>query len=191
MQHSAIGGIFVGGAARRMGGRPKELLRTASGETLRERWERLFAEVGVPVVLVGGREPGALIDEGTDAGPLGGIAALLAHTVRVGAGHAITVAGDMPFVSRVLLERLLAAPAATVVAARREGRWEPFLARWDAQRALPVVRARLAANQRALQGALDALGAAELALSSEETAQLVDWDTPADVDVPQPEPEKG
>lgn len=178
MQRAILGGIFVGGAGTRMGGRRKDLLRTASGEALRDRWVRLFAEVGVPSVFVGGGEAGALTDEGSGAGPLGGLAALLE---RAGEGRAISVACDMPFVSRELLERLVRAPSAPVVAPRRNGRWEPFFAAWDAPIALPIVRARIAARALAIQGALDALDASELALSEDEARLLFDWDTPEDV----------
>lgn len=178
MQRALIGGIFVGGAGTRMGGRRKDLLRTASGETLRDRWLRLFAEVGVPTVFVGGGEAGALADEGSGAGPLGGLAALLAHA---GDGRAISVACDMPFVTREMLEHLISAPSATVVAPKRDGRWEPFFAVWDARAALPSVRARIAARELALQGALDALDAHELSLDDREARLLFDWDTPEDV----------
>ena len=179
MQRAVVAGIFVGGSGTRMGGRRKDLLRTASGETLRDRWVRLFTEAGIPWVFVGGGDPGALADEGVAAGPLGGLAALLAHA---GDRRAVSVACDMPFVSRELLERLVAAPVAPVVAPRRDGRWEPFFAVWDSRTALPIVRARLAAAQLSLQGALDALGATELPTSDDEAALLFDWDTPEDVD---------
>ncbi len=175
---SRIAGIFVGGAATRMGGAAKELLLTAKGETIRARWERTFAEVGIAIVLVGGREPGALVDEGTAAGPLGGLAALLA---RAGDGHAIAVAGDMPFVTAAMVKKLAASAPRTVVAPRRDGRWEPFFSIWNAAACLPVVRARIAAGSLALQGTLDALGAEELALADDEKANLFDWDTPEDV----------
>ena len=167
-----------------MGGRRKELLPTVSGETIRDRWVRLFAEADVPWVLVGGGEPGALVDEGAGAGPLGGLAALLA---RAGGERAVSVAGDMPFVSPALIDRLLDAPPAVVVAPRHGPRWEPFFAIWDAGQALPLVRARIAAGALSLQGVFDSLDAKELPLSEEEARLLFDWDTPEDVSQSAPE----
>ena len=175
---SVIAGIFVGGAATRMGGARKELLATPSGETIRARWERTFAELEIPCVVVGGPAPGALPDEGAGAGPLGGLAALLAHA---GTRYAIAVAGDMPFVTSAMVARLAASTPRTVLAPRRDGRWEPFFSIWNAAQCLPSVRARIASGALALQGALDALGADELALDDDEKRNLFDWDTREDV----------
>lgn len=179
-----LGGLFVGGASRRMGGRPKGLLPGPSGESLVARWAGLFAAIEVPLVLVGEHEAYAgvglpcLRDEGADLGPLGGLLALLA---RAGGGRAVAVACDMPYVSEGLLRRLLSAPPAPAVAARRDARWEPFFARYDAARVLPVARARASRRERALQGLLDQVGATELPLSAAEARELRDWDTPQDV----------
>lgn len=173
-----IAGIFVGGAARRMGGARKEALVTPNGETIRARWERTFSDLGLPFVLVGGPDPSALVDEGTNAGPLGGLAALLAHAGERGV---VTVAGDMPFVTGPMIAKLATATPRTVIAARRDHRWEPFFARWNAAACLPVVRARIAEGKLALQGALAALGVEELMLTDDEKKNLGDWDTPEDV----------
>ena len=92
-----------------------------------------------------------------DLGPLGGLLALLAHA---GERAAIAVACDMPFVSPELARRLaetrVAAPA---VAARRDGRWEPFFARYDAKVVLPTALAHADARRGSLQALLDAVGA--------------------------------
>ena len=184
-----LAGVFVGGAGKRMGGVAKGLLVAPSGETLVARWQSLLARVGTDVVLVGARGEYAhlglpmLDDDPPGVGPLGGLAALLG---RAGARPALAVACDMPFVGEALLRRPLAAPPAPGVAPRRDGRWEPLLARYDAARVLPVVRAHLAQGRHALQGALDAAGAVELALVLGELAELRDWDTPEDVREPPP-----
>ncbi len=134
------------------------------------------AAVGLPCVLVGARAEYADIglavveDDPGGVGPLGGLAGLLAG------GSAVAVACDMPHVSAALLLRLVQAPAAPIVAPRREGRWEPLFARYDAS-VLPVVRARLAAGRLGLQGLLDEAGAEELPVSTSEWAELEDWDT--------------
>jgi molybdopterin-guanine dinucleotide biosynthesis protein A len=191
-----VAGIFVGGASRRMGGSPKGLLRTSasSDETLVGRWRALFERVGIPAVLVGDRSEYAALgltmlrDARVGVGPIGGLVALLAHA---GDGHAIAVACDMPAVSESLVLRLARAPEAAAVAPRRDDRWEPFFARYDAPLALPVARARAdagadradaaSASARSLQRLLDALAAVELPVTGDEARELRDWDTPEDV----------
>lgn len=179
-----LAGIFVGGRARRMGGKPKGLLVAPTGETIVARWRRMFHELGIPVVLVGeslaygqcGLEH--LDDDVAAKGPLAGLLALLEHA-RTGA--AIAVASDMPNVSRSLVERLVNAPPASVIAASRRGRWEPFFARYEVPRVLPVARARAERGLDALQGLLDECGAAPLPLHADEELELDDWDSPEDM----------
>jgi molybdopterin-guanine dinucleotide biosynthesis protein A len=182
---SAIAGIFVGGPAMRMGGRPKGLLLGPDGVAIVERSRALLVALGVPVVLVG--EAGAyeglglavVHDEPRGIGPLGGLVALLR---RAGAHPALALACDMPYVSRSLLERLIAAPAdAPIVAPRRDGRWEPLCARYDPARVLPLAIARVASPYRSLQRLLDDAPAAELVLTPHEADELRDWDSPQDV----------
>src|SRR5262249_61830391 len=113
-----------------MGGRPKGLLAAPSGETIVARWQRLFAEVGLPCVLVGARAEYAQLgipvvaDEPPGAGPLGGLAGLLAG------GSAIAVACDMPYVLVKLLRRLGGGPPAPILAPRRQVRREPTYTRY-------------------------------------------------------------
>ena len=171
-----------------MGGRPKGLLRAPSGETLIERWKSLFDALAIPCVLVGERAKDAYASAGLavladeraedELGPLGGLLALLGHA---GERAAIAVACDMPFVSVELVRRLAAASApAPAVAARRDGRWEPFFARYDARAVLPTALAHAKARRGSLQALLDAVGATELAMSAAEHTELRDWDTPED-----------
>lgn len=168
-----------------MGGRAKGLLPAPDGRPIVERWVQLLESVGADVVLVGACDAYAHLglerveDDPPGIGPLGGLVALLR---RAGPAPALAVACDMPHVSRALVERLVEAPAAApVVAPRRDGRWEPFFARYDAPRVLPVALARVAAGAHALQGLLDAAGAAELPVSAGEMRELGDWDSPADL----------
>lgn len=169
-----VAGIFVGGRGLRMGGVRKETLRAPSGETLHERWRAIFASLGMEAIDVGGS---GLVDEGRDAGPLGGVAALLAWA---GKREAITVACDMPFVTEAMIARLMQAPVKRVVAARREGRWEPFFAKWHPS-ALPTVRANVARGALSLQRTIDEVGGEEFALDREDSQRLFDWDEPGDV----------
>ena len=175
-----LAGIFVGGRGARMGGAVKGLLRGPGGEPLVVAIAAAAREAGLEPVLVGAREEYAALGLATvadvaDAGPLGGLVALLeaAHGAR-----AVAIACDMPHVTTALLARLASGPDAPVLAPKRDGRWEPLFARYDAARVLPVARARLARGELALQGLLDEVGAAELATNAEERDALDDWDTP-------------
>jgi molybdopterin-guanine dinucleotide biosynthesis protein A len=169
-----------------MGGAPKGLLRGVDGVTLLERWKTLLDDLGAETVLVGVAgayaQAGlpAIADEPPGIGPLGGLVGLLR---RAGARPALALACDMPFVSRSLVVRLLAAsPEAIIVAPRRNQLWEPLCARYDAARVLPLAAARAASPFHSLQRLLDDAAAAELPLAADELEQLRDWDTPEDVE---------
>jgi molybdopterin-guanine dinucleotide biosynthesis protein A len=184
----AVVGVFVGGLAVRMGGQPKGLLRGPEGRTLVDRWTALLAALDVPVVLVGdarayaGTGLPALKDEPPGIGPLGGLVALLRHAQEAGARSALAFACDMPFVSRALVDRLLAAsPDAPVLAPRRDARWEPLCARYHPGRVLPRAVTLAASSRHSLQRLLDQASAVELPLLAHEAGELRDWDTPADV----------
>src|SRR5262245_26639960 len=120
----ALAGIFVGGASRRMGGRPKGLLLAPSGETIVARWKRMFDALGVPSLLVGRHEAytslgiECLDDEPPGTGPIGGLVALLS---RARGRRVIAVACDMPFVSERLLEKLAFYPARACALAPKRG----------------------------------------------------------------------
>jgi molybdopterin-guanine dinucleotide biosynthesis protein A len=182
-----VGGLFVGGRGSRMGGQPKGLLRTPGGATIIARSRAILESLGVPLVLVGAHEAYAglgietVADEPAGIGPLGGLVALLCHA---GARRALALAGDMALVSPGLLRRLLDGRDAAIVAPRREGRWEPLCAVYDAERVLPIARRRAASNRHSLQSLLDEVGATELPLSAAETREMHDWDTPEDLRLP-------
>ena len=177
-------GIFVGGQARRMGGVAKGLLPLPGPTTIVQRTLDVVRRQGARAVLVGQGDAYALDvpslpDAKRDSGPLGGLLSLLEYA---DAGHAIALACDMPFITDGLLGRLVAhVSSAPVVAPKRQGRWEPLFARYDAPRAIEVVRARLARRELSLQGLLGELGADELPLLPGDDQLLVDWDRPEDV----------
>lgn len=184
---SPLVGIFVGGAARRMGGVAKGLLAAPDGTgSLASRSIAIARALGLEVVLVGEHPAYAplglpmIADAEAGQGPLGGLVALLE---RAGARAVIALACDLPFVERSFLERLVTATsdAAALAPRRGGGPWEPLFARYDAVRALPVARARLSRRELSLQGLLDALGADALSLDAAHERMLTDWDTPEDV----------
>jgi molybdopterin-guanine dinucleotide biosynthesis protein A len=184
-------GLLVGGASRRMGGRPKGLLPAIEndGTTIVERTLRLSRAIASEVVLVGAHEAYAhlgcstLPDAAIGAGPLGGVAALLRHASERGM-DAVGVACDMPYVTESLLLRLVRAEhgPSPIVAPREDGRWSTLFARYDAACVLPFASAQLATPDKSLQALFRKAGVWELPLSDEERCALSDWDAPADVE---------
>lgn len=188
-----IAGIFVGGAGTRMGGVPKGLLRVASGETIVERWCALLGPRAAGTVLVGEHPAYSALgvpmlrDAPVGAGPIGGVIALLEHARSQGAAYALALGGDMPWVSGALVDRLIAASPAPIVAPRRDGRWETFFARYAVSGAvLATARRRAGDGEHSLQSLFRASGAVELRLDAREACELRDWDTPADLAIGQP-----
>jgi molybdopterin-guanine dinucleotide biosynthesis protein A len=185
---SALLGIFVGGAATRMGGLPKGLLPARdTGEPLVVRLARLAAELGYEPVLVGQADAYraalpdvvALADQPACIGPLGGLGALLA---AAGSRRALAIACDMPFVSGTLLARLGREPFTMVLAPRADAsRWQPLCASYDAAQVSPVLASAVASGVRSFQALFARLEVTELALNSVDRGELVDWDTPEDV----------
>jgi molybdopterin-guanine dinucleotide biosynthesis protein A len=180
----ALAGIFVGGASRRMGGEAKGLLLAPSGETIVARWQRMFASLGIPSVLVGKHAAYAslgiecLEDEPPQTGPIGGLVALLA---RARSRRVVAVACDMPFVSGALLEKLVFHPSLACALAPKRGKlWEPLFSRFDGPEPLKVAQDHVGSGTRSLYGVLDALGAETIDLSDGELAELRDWDEPGD-----------
>lgn len=190
MAERAILGVFVGGASRRMGGRPKGLLRApgGGGETLVERLVAAGHAAGLAPVLVGAAEAyegvvtgvPRIADAPEGVGPVGGLNALVAHA---GDADAVAVACDMPHVTAEVLRALVARPcAADVLAARRDGRWEPMLARYHSPRVRPAVEAALRDGVRSFQRVFERLSVEPLPLDGAIERALADWDWPEAVD---------
>lgn len=189
-------GLFVGGQARRMGGVAKGLLPAPdSGEPLVLRLRRHAESLGLRCLLVGSAPAYAglglpmLTDDPPGLGPLGGLRALLVAADRA---PVLALACDLPYISPALLRRLVEAAPATadgpcdVVAPRRQDRWEPLCARYEAT-VLPALTAALQAGERSFQGLLRRLRVRELSLSATEATELTDWDSPDDLGAPPPE----
>jgi molybdenum cofactor guanylyltransferase len=183
MHKGVLAGIFIGGQSRRMKGRPKGLLVTASGQTIVERWRRMFEAAGIETILVGSHEAygdlgiPAIADEPPGIGPLGGLIALLA---RARGATAIAVACDMPYVSQALVDKLVAHPSIADVLAPRHGpTWEPLFARYRAV-ALEKAKERASRGDHSLQGLLGELATESLPLSAAEMQELRDWDSVED-----------
>lgn len=189
-----LAGIFVGGAARRMGGAPKGLLLAPdTGEALVAQAARCCLETGLTPVLVGRAEAyraalptlDTLDDDPPGCGPLGGLHALLRHAGR---GVVLALACDLPYLTTDALRALRDAPDDRPVVAPRAGPdapWEPLLARYDVASALPAVARALADGRHGLQALLRTLGVREAPLPAR---CLTDWDSPADLAAPATRP---
>lgn len=182
-------GIFVGGKSSRMGGLPKGLLPAPdTGEPLVVRLAGLAEALGLRAMLVGNAAPydgllpelGRVADAPGGIGPLGGLSGLLQSA---GALPVLAVACDMPQLSCALLERFLSeAKGSAVLAARgAEGFWEPLCARYLPALVAPALGTAIESGVRSFQALFRQLQVSELPLSDLERAQLLDWDTPADV----------
>ena len=191
MAGSLVVGLFVGGRGSRFGGIAKGNLRHPSGVRLVERLASVCrtALPEAPIVLVGERaEYGdlgltTLPDEPRGIGPLGGLRALVSLAAKEGYDAAIALACDMPFVTIELVSRLACAePTALALAPRRDGRWEPLVARY-AVSTLPVLDTAIAAGEHSLQKIFARLGdeAHALFVEEKEMLALTDWDSPEDL----------
>lgn len=189
-----FGGIFIGGAARRMGGIPKGLLPDpAAGVPLVTRLAGLLGEVGADCVLVGERPEyrtlglPMLADSPPGIGPLGGLAALLEAGAAGGHSGVLALACDLPAVPLPLLSRLAASDGANpsdydALAPRQApgAPWEALCARYQLT-ALPHLRQALTAGERSFQALFRRLRIRELPLNAAERTCLTDWDEPTDL----------
>lgn len=171
--------LLAGGRSTRMG-RPKELMRLRDGRTMAERLAEELATFGAPLVLVGDSpalpDLPRVRDLVAGAGPLGGIAALLAS----GLGRDYLVCPcDLPRVEAALLAELPepGAGGASLFRVAGEPRFRPLPARLDAGLAAAAARRAVGAS-RSLHGLLEAAPRREVPLTAARAAQLDDADTP-------------
>lgn len=145
-EHTAL--ILAGGKATRLGGVDKREL-VIGGRTIFARQVEVLAPC-VAEIIVSSRRPIAgyrtVADAVTDAGPLAGIAA--------GLGAATTpwlfvLAGDMPYVERAVIARVLGHAGAhcDAVGIQIGGRPQPLCTALRVAVWRPIVDARLAAGQ--------------------------------------------
>ncbi len=161
------GVVLCGGQSRRMGS-PKAQLPWGEGSLLQHAVRRLAA-AGLSPLCAGPPDWAeaagcpALWDEPAGAGPLGGIAAGLAH------GDCLVLAVDMPLLTAEELRRIAAAgaPLGQAVLPLVGGRLQPLAAFWPAT-LLPGLRRYLSEGHRSVLGFLEGrpqmrLGEVELA----------------------------
>lgn len=182
--------IFVGGRSSRMGEPKGSLIVPETGKTILHTLVERGRAAGFDPVFVGDSTPYAgvhrdvprLADDPRDAGPLGGLHAVLMYAAP---DPVIAVACDMPHVEPSVLALLCEhATESPVLAARRgqDAPWEPMLARYASDEVLPAVRNALKAGVRSFQALFAGLSVEPLPLEPGVIAALQDWDTPDDVE---------
>jgi molybdopterin-guanine dinucleotide biosynthesis protein A len=149
--------ILVGGRARRLGGALKPLLEVG-GRTILDRQIATLGEAGCDEILFVGHWPGAprgmgrhVADAVEGTGALGALyTALIAAATPV----VVVLAGDLPFVTVTLLQRLLPVEAANdAVVPRTAGGWHPLCAAYR-RRAAARLKARLDRRELRVSDAL-------------------------------------
>lgn len=134
--------ILAGGKATRLGGVDKREL-VVEGRTIFDR--QVEALHGLPILVSSPRDIAGHVtvrDTIADGGPLAGIAAGLtaARTTWL-----LVLAGDMPYITAAVVERLLARTAENIdaVGVRLAGLLEPLVCVLRVSVFLPLVQARL------------------------------------------------
>ncbi len=189
-------GLFVGGHSRRMGGMPKGLLAVTPSshetsetrETIVERLVRITRGAGLEPVFVGGEHRAApylaldlglplILDARDDAGPLGGLVALLEATPGE---DVLVLACDLPRLAESVLEKLARPQVSQTLSPFVGDLWQPLVARY-AWTVRDLAARRLAEGELSLQRLLPLVQARKLDLDDEETSSLVDWDCAEDI----------
>lgn len=178
-RHPLAGLVLAGGSGSRLG-RPKATV-VVRGRTLTERAVDLLAARCDPVVVVSrpdvplpSLDVAVVFDRRGVRGPMNALASGLE---AVTTDDVLVLACDLPFTGPVL-DRLLAAPAGTTVAARDE-RIQPLCARYPRVATLEACRKLGAQGVRRMTSLLITLDARSIEVGEGE---LFNVNTPADLD---------
>ena len=175
--------VLAGGRATRMGGVDKRVL-VVGGATIFDRQCAVLADRVAEIIVSSPRAvPGfrAVADAVPGQGPLAGIAAGLAAATTP---WLLVVAGDMPYLTGELIDRLLAATATDrdAVGIRVDGHPEPLVCVLRVAAAAPSVARRLQAG-RLQATALLADGELRVTwIDDPELGALHNVNTPEDLD---------
>ena len=182
-----IGVVLAGGRSTRMG--CDKAMLNWRGRVLLDHQLQTLRAAGVDAVRVSGMRPehAGIIDREAQAGPLGGVAAVVASL----SGHAeplaellaelLVIPVDMPRLSAALLRRLRVSSETEAAALRFNGHVLPMRLRVDAhtRQTLHALMALRAARARSLRALQQRVGLRQLPLQAAESAQLSDCNTPA------------
>ena len=171
--------ILAGGKATRFGGIAKHEL-VVDGQSIFARQTSVLAPrvaeilVSCPTPITGYR---TVRDAIAGVGPLAGIAAGLAACTT---DWLVVVAGDMPYLTGELIDRMLALRAADAVGVMHDGLPEPLLCVLRTGIA-PIVERRLAAGRLKASGLLTDEGLGVSWLTDADPAALRNVNSPADL----------
>lgn len=131
MDRSWTAAILVGGRARRLDGRAKPLL-AIGGRTVLDRQVAALASLGAVPVLVTA-DPASYADADlprvTDLVEAGALGGLFTAVAQARTAWVIVLAGDMPFITPVVLQYLLDARGdCDAVVPRTGAQWHPLCA---------------------------------------------------------------
>jgi molybdopterin-guanine dinucleotide biosynthesis protein A len=140
---SVAAAILAGGKARRLGGLVKSTL-ILDGIRIIDRQIAVLRAVADPIFIVA-RDPAPFASLGLEVlpdvvpncGALGGIYTAIVRSPR---SRTLVVAGDLPFLSAALLERMVASTSADVVVPRGPRGYEPLCAVYSSACAEPIRR---------------------------------------------------
>jgi molybdopterin-guanine dinucleotide biosynthesis protein A len=138
--------ILAGGAARRLGGTNKALLRIGGERIIDRQLAQVRQLTGDVFIVAPDRAPyddlclPVVADEIPGAGALGGI---LTALIASPCPRTLVLACDLPFVTAALLRLLEQAGDADLVIPRGAGGYEPLCAVYT-KACLPAIRARIA-----------------------------------------------
>ena len=192
-----VAGILVGGKSRRMG-RPKALIKLATGQTLIEQSVGVARQIAEEVVILGRAselpEPlttlAVLDDQKPNGGPLAGLCSLLKYADR---RWGLLLACDMPHLTETLIRRLcdhLDPEVDAVVFHRLErpgsyhaccGLYHPRIAVGTAREPASPARQVLFEGDASLNTLLKKIRVQALTPTSEETRQLWNVNSPEDL----------
>lgn len=173
-----LGAVLCGGASARMGAH-KATIPVEGVPMARRVADALIAAGCAPVLAVGGDATRLatlqlehLEDEFPGEGPLGGILTVLAVD-----SPAVIVSCDVPYIRSGSLARLVEAATGHHAAIACTERVEPLCAVWAAS-AVPVLRSRFQAGERAMHRAIEGLDVAWVIVP---TGELRNVNTPEDL----------
>lgn len=182
-----LGVILAGGAARRMGGGDKVRLDLGGRSVVEELLSRLRPQCA-DVVLNANGDAARFADLGLAVvpdpvpdlpGPLAGILAGLDAAAARGMDHALTVAGDTPFIPHDMAARLAAGDAPAVMAASN-GRLHPVCGLWHVS-LRDNLRAALLRGEARVRRFAEEQGAVTVAFAADGHDPFLNINTPEDL----------
>ncbi len=177
------GAIICGGKSTRMG-RPKAGMRLSSGITMIEHVHAVLSEICPRVVLAGAPPdlPSSLntleriTDRIKDAGPIGGLEALLASDLD---SEYLVLPCDLPRIDAATLHLLCNATGSLPIVLRTHKCLQPLVARYDAA-ILPEIRERMERGLYSLKAMLHDIDHTEIPVPAHLAAALQNVNTVRD-----------